>query len=427
MRRTYLFLLLVLVGLSSRPLHAQEEARPLNVFLDCASYLCDRDFLRTEIVSANWVRDRSDADVHLLVTTLPTGGGGTRFTLAFLGQRVFAGLSDTLPYIAPQSNSTDDTRRGLSHTIQLGLVRFLARTPAGSRVAVTYAAATKADSQSAPVTHDPWNAWVFSLSANGYSNREESFGSLSVSGTVAANRVTEQWKTSLTISESYNDSRFDIGDVSSLFVQRNYSADLLQVKSLSPHWSAGLRAGVTSSTYQNERIAARITPAVEYDLFPYADATRRQLRFQYGLGVSAFSYYDTTQYGKVRETLPVQTLSTAYSQVEPWGSLNGGVDAVSYLSDLSRQRITYSIGANVRVVKGLSLSVSGSYQSIHDQFYIPLATISHDDALLRQTQQRTQFSQFLFIGVNYSFGSTLNNVVNPRFGSSGGGMMMIMQ
>jgi hypothetical protein len=307
-------------------------------------------------------------------------------------------------------------------------VRFLARTPARSRVTVSYAAGTVADAMSAPAARDPWNAWVFSLNASGFSNREESYGSLSVFGTLAANRVTEHWKTSMTINESYNDSRFNLGDVSPLFVQRSYSADLLQEKSLTAHWSAGLRAGVTSSTYQNERIAARVTPAVEYDLFPYAEATRRQLRFQYGIGLSAFSYYDTTQFGKVRETLPLQTFSTAYSQVEPWGSLNGGVDAISYLSDLSRQRVTYSVGANVRVFKGLSLSVSGTYQSIHDQFYIPLATISHDDALLRQTQQFTRFSQNLYIGVNYSFGSTLNNVVNPRFGSSGGGgTIMIMQ
>jgi hypothetical protein len=30
--------------------------------------------------------------------------------------------------------------------------------------------------------------------------------------------------------------------------------------------------------------------------------------------------------------LPVQTFSTAFSQRQTWGSLNAGVDAVSYLS-----------------------------------------------------------------------------------------------
>ena len=61
---------------------------------------------------------------------------------------------------------------------------------------------------------------------------------------------------------------------------------------------------------------------------------------------------------------------------------------------------------------------------IHDQFYIPKEGISRDDALLRQSQQSTRFSQFFFVGLTYSFGSVLNNVVNPRFGNSGGGGMM---
>ena len=123
----------------------------------------------------------------------------------------------------------------------------------------------------------------------------------------------------------------------------------------------------------------------------------------------------------MRETLPVQTLSGAYSQRQTWGSVNAGVDAVSYLSDLSRRRITYSAGANVRLLRGLSVNFSGNYQSIHDQFYIPKETITRDAALLRQTQQSTRFSQFFFVGLNYSFGSVLNNVVNPRFGGAGGG------
>ena len=212
-----------------------------------------------------------------------------------------------------------------------------------------------------------------------------------------------------------------------MFIQRSYSANLLQVKSLGTHWSAGVKGSFTSSTYLTHRASWRLTPAIEYDLFPYADATRRQLRFQYGLGVSAFSYYDTTVFNKLRETLPVQIFSTAFSQNQTWGSVNAGVDAVSYLSDLSRRKLTYSLGANIRILKGLSVNFFGDYESIHDQFYIPKEGITRDDALLRQSQQSTRFSQFFFVGLNYSFGSVLNNVVNPRFGNSGGGGMMIFQ
>ena len=405
------------------PVSAQ-SSRAFNVFLDCSGFYCDDTFFRTEIISVNWVRERSVADVHVLTTTQPTGGGGTRYSLAFIGQHRFDGVIDTLAYEAAQSNTEDDTRRGLSRVLQLGLVRYLARTSASARLAITYTPTPVADSSTVPA-RDPWNAWVFSLNANANDSREESYSSLNASGRVSANRVTEGWKTSLSLGKTYNESRFSFDGSESAFIQRSYSADLLQVKSLGAHWSAGAKGTFTSSTYLNQRAAVRITPAVEYDLFPYAEATRRQLRFQYGVGVSAFSYYDTTLFGKLRETLPVQVISTAFSQNQTWGSVNAGVDAVSYLSDLSRRRLTYSLGANVRIVKGLSVNFFGDYESIHDQFYIPKEGITRDNALLRQSQQSTRFSQFFFVGLTYSFGSVFNNVVNPRFGGGSGGMMMM--
>ena len=52
-------------------------------------------------------------------------------------------------------------------------------------------------------------------------------------------------------------------------------------------------------------------------------------------------------------------------------------------------------------------------------------TASRDRALLRQTQQTTRFSQFLFVGLNYSFGSVFNNVVNPRFSDSNNGFFFV--
>ncbi len=410
---------------AQNPTRAQSAARALTVFLDCSGFSCDDEFFRTEIVSVNWTRERTGADVHVLATTQPTGGGGTQYTLAFVGQRRFAGLVDTLAYAAPQAGTRDEIRRALARTLQLGLVRYLARTAAAPRLAVTYTPPTATESAVAAPTRDPWNAWVLSVGSNGNLNREDTYTSVNVGGSVAANRVTEAWKTSVSVRENYRESRFRFDGNESQFVQRSYGADLLQVKSLGAHWSAGLRGGLTSSTYLNQRLGGRLTPALEYDLFPYAESTRRQLRLQYGVGASAFSYYDTTQFGKVREALAVQTASAALSRRETWGSVNAGVEAVSYLGDLSRRHLTYSLGADVRVVKGLSVNFFGNYESIHDQFYIPKAGISRDAALLRQTQQNTRFSEFLFVGLRYTFGSVLNNVVNPRFGSNGGGVFFI--
>ncbi|MEO8621127.1 MAG: hypothetical protein ABI625_08680 [bacterium] len=275
------------------PIAGQGGGRAFNVFLDCSGFFCDETFVRTEIVSVNWVRERTAADVHILATTQPTGGGGTRYSVAFIGQHRFEGVIDTLTYDAPQASTDDETRRSLSRVFQAGLVRYLARTKAIDRLVVSYTPAQATDTSAAP-TRDPWNAWVFSVSANANDSREESYSSLYASGRVSASRVTEEWKTLLSGGENYNESRYSFDGSQSIFIQRSYSADLLQVKSLGANWSAGVKGAFTSSTYLNQRAAGRVTAVAEYDLFPYADATRRQLRFQYGIGASAFSYYDTT-------------------------------------------------------------------------------------------------------------------------------------
>ena len=398
--------------------------RAFNVFLDCGGFYCDMEFFRTEIVSVNWVRFRNEADIHILATTQPTGGGGTFYTLAFLGQRNFAGLADTLTWVAPQASTSDETRRGLARTLQLGLVRYLVRSGASERLTVTFAPATSANTPAA-ATRDPWHAWVYSLGGHGNLFREESYKRIYLNGRVSAKRVTSGWKTALSANENVSRTSYQFGGQTSKFVQRSYEADLLQVKSLGDHWAAGARGEFSSSTFLNERVAARLTPAVEYDVFPYAESTRRQLRLQYGVGLSTFSYYDTTRFDKLHETLPVQTFTTVFAQRQTWGSMNAGVEAISYLSDLSRRRISYSLGADVRIVKGLSVNFTGGYESIHDQFFIPKETISRDRALLRQTQQTTRFSQFLFVGLNYSFGSVFNNVVNPRFSDSNNGFFFV--
>ena len=71
----------------------------------------------------DYVRDRQDATLHVLVTNQSTGGGGLAYMVHFIGLRGLAGIGDTLSYVSPNSATYDDKRRGLVSTIKLGLVR----------------------------------------------------------------------------------------------------------------------------------------------------------------------------------------------------------------------------------------------------------------------------------------------------------------
>ena len=59
------------------------SSRQLTLFLDCES--CYEDYLRTEITFVDYVRDRTEADIHALITRAETGAGGSEYTLQFMG------------------------------------------------------------------------------------------------------------------------------------------------------------------------------------------------------------------------------------------------------------------------------------------------------------------------------------------------------
>jgi hypothetical protein len=406
-------LLFVALGLAAPRVQAQTSNRAFSLFLDCRDVSCDPDFYRQEIAFVDHVRDRTVADVHVLLTQQATGGGGNAYTLAFYGQRRFEGVSDTLTLVQPQGTTEDERRRALARRIRLGLARYLARTPAGEQAALTLDSPRLA--ASARSTRDPWNAWVFETEAQAALERERSSSETELDFDIRADRITEHWKTRMHIGEDYEDESFEIDGERITSVRRDFSGSLLQVRSLGRHWSAGLRLGAGSSTFRNQRLGIVIAPAVEYDLYPYAEATRRQLYIQYSVGGRYFRYQDTTVYFKIRETLPFESLHLSYMQKQTWGSLEAQVAGYHFLHDLGKSRLNFSAGANIRIIKGLAFQFSGQYAVIHDQLYLPKGDLTREEVLLRQTQLATGHQAFIFAGLSYTFGSVFNNVVNPRF------------
>ena len=79
--------LFVVLALVATPARAQSVGRAFSLFLDCRDLDCESDFYRQEIAFVDHVRERMEADVHLLVTRQQTGSGGNAYTLAFYGQR----------------------------------------------------------------------------------------------------------------------------------------------------------------------------------------------------------------------------------------------------------------------------------------------------------------------------------------------------
>ena len=397
----------------------------LRVYLDCG--LCDLDFLRTEISFVDWVRDRHDAQVYLLVSTQGTGAGGTEYTLTFIGQETFEGRADTLRYDARPDASDDDVRRGLAHMMGLGLARYVAQTPLAEEVEVR----RRPQAPGGPPgprarQHDPWNYWVFRVSSYVNLNGEASYRYASLSNTLSANRVTDRWKINLSVSAGQDNTKYQIDSVTWYSVKtHSYYFSGLVVRSLGSRWSAGLKVNASSSTYYNRDLTASAGPAIEYDVWPYAESTRRLLRINYSF-TPEYNRWDTlTVYHRTVETHAKHSLEVALTSVQRWGTLSLDLSGSQYLHDLRLWDYGVFGGFNLNLVRGLSFGGYVSYSRIHDQLYLPASSATQQQILTRQIQLPTNYSYSTYFGLSYTFGSIFNNIVNPRFGGSGGSTITI--
>lgn len=409
----------------------EAQARPasdtrLRVFIDCELAGCDFDLFRTEIAFVDHVRDRADADVHALITNLANGGGGKTYSIAFIPRGTSSLRSDTLTFTTAQSATSDEHRRAIARILKVGLLQYLAHMPGNTRFEVTYLPDNSAGTASAAPKHDPWNAWVFRTSMNSFFNGEKSQRSAYLGGSTSAKRITEGWKISVVGNGSYNESKFTFSDDQHFAnYSHSYGASQTVVKSLNAHWSAGEKAVYSSSTYLNQRANYRIAPAIEYNFFKYAEATRRQLTLQYSPGVSHYRYEERTVYGKLSETHPNHSLTASIDLKQPWGNVSSSLEGASLLDDFSKNHLVSYTNFSVRVFKGLNFNMYSGLSLIRDQLYIPGADLSDAEILTRRRQLATSYSYYGGIGLSYTFGSVLNNVVNPRFGGSNGGFIVV--
>jgi hypothetical protein len=408
-----LALLLQVPGAEAR--QSRETGAALRVFLDCNR--CDSAYLRTEITFVNHVRDRKQAEVHVLVTAERTGSGGTKYTLEFIGLERFDGITQQLTYASEPAATDDEVRRGLAQVIKLGLVRYVAETEVGRNLRIDYRPAdTPGAATAARPDDDPWDFWIFRIRGNGNVNGERSSTRQFFNGSLSSNRTTEEWKISLSAYGNYSgsDYTFEDGTTYTSFT-RSYDTRGLVVNSLGPHWSVAGRASLGGSTYNNLDRAIRASGGIEFNVFPYSESTRRALWARYFAGVHALDYIDETIYGKTEETLWNEAVEAGLNLRQPWGTSELAVEFSHYFHDPSKNRLDVSGELEVRLFKGFVLNGYGNYSRIRDQIFLPKGDIPPEEVLTFRRQLATSYRFNVGLGISYTFGSIYNNVVNPRF------------
>lgn len=419
-KKLKVILFIISIGFTSL-LSAQDTTQvdrkdAINVFFDCM--YCDQEFIKDKLQLVNYVRDRKDADVHIMVSSESTGSGGVMYTWFFLGQNSFVNYNDTLT-IATKSDVTSDERREKHlRTMQIGLIPFISKTSLINDVDIEF---KTLDNMDGKIVEDKWNSWVYGVNVRGFFNGEESYQNLFGIASASAVKVTPNIKLEFEFDYVFEKEVYLIeedGVPEELrFTSSDMSFEHLFVKSINDHWSWGYDMDVRSSTYQNIEIGVSVYPSIEYNLFPYEESNRRQLRFLYGMGYKYNDYLDTTLYNKLEEGHLHQRLTVAYEVQEKWGSIETSIRASNYFHDFGFNNVRLYSSLRLRLFKGFSVSLSGSFAMIHDQLSLVKEDVSSEDILLHQKEIATQYNYWGSVGISYTFGSIYNNVVNPRFGN----------
>ena len=397
---------------------AETETRDrLALFLDCD--FCDETFIRQEMPYLDHVRDREVADVHVLVTRERTGAGGQVQTFDIIGLSRFEGMDFSTFFTVPVDATEDEERNEFLRTLEAALVPYLMQTSLRDRLRVDIPSLAEDAAEQTQATKDPWDYWTIEFYADGSADYESQRRSFYTRYGVVVSRVTEEWKLQFRPFFNYNYDRFERGEQTITSSARRDGFTSYAIKSISPHWSIGAYGDILTSTFSNVDWRYRFMGAVEWSLFPYREANRRQLTVAYRIGASHISYREITIYDEIEQLLPQHLLNAGYEVVQPWGEIEIGINASQYLHDLSFHSLEFDAEFEVRIMRGLSVEIGGFLELIHDQINLPKGDADLEEVLLRRRLLETNYEAGLYFGFRYRFGSLLNNVVNPRFGGIG--------
>jgi hypothetical protein len=400
--------LLLTILINGFLIKAYSQTDKIKVFLSCN---CDDSYIKQNTLLLDYVRDRTLSDIEVFVFDISNASGGRNFTFEYKGKNDFQNKENKISTNITQNLTFNEAREVLLKTYKMGMVHFLQNTVFQNQVDVSFN-----DQMDIPqeMSFDQWKNWVFEISGSFNFENEESINEEEYNVGFDIDRVTEMWRV-----RSYFRQRravkFFSGDEENFTSERNstyFSGSL--VKSISDHFSTGIFGSYQKDTFRNYKSFFNFSPALEYNFIPYNEVLTREITLAYKLGYNFYEYLEETLYGFLDQKMFNQSLTLNLRFREKWGSIYSYMVASQFLDQPDQNRLTLNNNINLRIVRGLSLRISGSFQLIRDQINLPKGEASIEDLLLRQRQISTNYQNRISMGLSYTFGSIFNNIVNTR-------------
>ncbi len=370
----------------------------------------DVDYIKSEITFVNYVRDRTEADIHLTITNQTTAGGDKEYSLAFLGLGDFHDIVYTLKKTTSPDATDDQVRRALVAAIKQGLTPYVARGRLADRLTVQFEPPTTQTQ-----VRDPWHNWVVATSLYGYATSVKSYSYWYIDVYPEIRRTTEDSKLTFNGDWSVTERVYVMDSTTITVRSRGYSASAFYARKLSSHFSVGAWGEYQANDYSNIRLGLSAAPKLEYNLVPYSEYVRHKVYVQYAPIALYRNYFDTTLYDRMSETRFQNELVLGAKLTRSWGSVDVSATGTHYLHDFSKNRLSFVGTVSLQVLAGLSLSVSGGYDLIHDQLSLRKEGASEEERLLRLREMETGYSGWASVNLTYTFGSIYSNIVNPIF------------
>ncbi|MFY0626692.1 MAG: hypothetical protein JXR07_10365 [Reichenbachiella sp.] len=399
----------LLLSISKFPVQASTD-NEINVFIDCNS--CDQNFLRKEINYINHVRNIQDADIYILINRVRSAASQI-YDFTLIGHNQFDGIGNEFEYALSNTLTSDERRIAIKNVIEKSLVAYLIHTPMNNELSLDINKNVLRH-ETPSIVDDPWNNWVFDLYGQLNFDHQQARRKFEIRSGFNAQYVTEDWRIKSNLR--YESSKLTIIEDSSSIVsirEKKY-ANASAVKSLGSHWSTGVFSGINANSYENILRRIYVGPALEFSFFPYTEVLQKEITLAYRVGLIRQNYIEESIYQVFNDNYMNQSISLNIKYRQPWGTISTNISGSHAINNFDRNRLELYNYANIRVFKGFSIRFSADMDLIQDQISLPAGNASLEDVLLQQRAIASNFDLTLGVGINYTFGSIYNNVLNTR-------------
>jgi hypothetical protein len=333
--------------------------------------------------------------------------------------RRFSALQDTFAFTLDAYATDDITRAALLHYIELGLVPYLMKTPAKDLISLII---DEGETGYAPkLDSDKWRNWIFELNAGTNLSSTKSLKNVNVTAGLDFYKVTPEIKVESYNAFAFSEQKYKLYDGDSLIYsnlssQQQISSGNLVCISIGDHAGIGGVGVYERDNFRNLNHQLSVGPAIEYNIYPYAEATRKQFRFLYIPYYEYSDYIDSTVHNKIKENRFNHELNIMVTYNAPAFRIDAAASAVSSLTDFSQHEFGCSIFWRRTFEKQrINFNINASFIYSNDQVGLKKETASMEEFLLNKCELESEFSYTIGFSISYRFGSKQDNTVNPRF------------